>query len=102
RFGEPRHPAPFPTRRSSDLAFVNATSCKAKDALNSDMEILPISRDPSVTALLMCERKNSGSTIKRTRSAVARIVQDKIVFHLCIDRKSTRLNSSHVKFSYAV
>src|SRR5690349_24222950 len=47
-----------------------------------------------------------GSTRDRTHDLVVRIERDTnltAVSHLtCVDRKSTRLNSSHVEISYAV
>src|SRR5690606_41469525 len=72
----------FPTRRSSDLG--NAASLLA----------------PSLAKRLVSSKSSSGgfSAVSSSRkvATVSRRSADRV------DRKSTRLNSSHVKISYAV
>src|SRR5690606_41508685 len=78
----------FPTRRSSDLATKSKGDFPRRRDRNWDSAISPVSSRPSrPSTYSYCK---SG---KRTRSKrlPART-----------DRKSTRLNSSHVKSSYAV
>src|SRR5690606_41645455 len=69
----------FPTRRSSDL--------KAASLVSQFRENSCLTKDPSMPA---------------TPSAVLRATLPTKPSHTTIDRKSTRLNSSHVKISYAV
>src|SRR5690606_41647355 len=71
------HPPPpdlpsFPTRRSSDLSTPGALSSAAADPATS---LPPSSSEGAICSLMLRPRE---------------------------DRKSTRLNSSHVKISYAV
>src|SRR5436305_3455435 len=73
-----RHLHSFPTRRSSDPAEVPAAEDDA-----GDLETAPAEPAPFHAAILY----RGGS---RWRRSAAR------------DRKSTRLNSSHVRISYAV
>src|SRR5262245_36391919 len=90
---------PFPTRRSSDLLF-NVAAIGGKSPRNFDCR----SRLP----------RGSGA-VKSTRSSVVRLTfpaphhgRRKAVPHEIhrgarhVDRKSTRLNSSHLGISYAV
>src|SRR5690606_41942227 len=79
----PRAPPPFPTRRSSDLVAL-AHQCPRVHLVATDL-----SAEALEVARANAERHG---------------VLDRIEFvqgDLC-DRKSTRLNSSHVKISYAV
>src|SRR5690606_39800757 len=75
---------PFPTRRSSDL---EALATQVVNGISSRIEGLPqvvrdVLSDPDAAAKLL--------------SAGGEVVTQ------LLDRKSTRLNSSHVKISYAV
>src|SRR5690606_41690795 len=73
----------FPTRRSSDLSQRKAHSPKRRRAGQ------PVSESPCSAA--------TPPTPKQTgRLSIAKRFRDGL------DRKSTRLNSSHVKISYAV
>src|SRR5699024_12770217 len=71
----------FPTRRSSDLIFVSSSSLKG---ITIEGSIIPTLIDElPIIALMACFAQGT-TTIKDA------------------DRKSTRLNSSHVSNSYAV
>src|SRR5690606_41131666 len=96
------HRHPFPTRRSSDLK-PEAAATKANTAANTahvsltlngrktefdmpldgDTTVLEVARDRDIDAPFSC------------RDGVCGTCRAKL------DRKSTRLNSSHVKISYA-
>src|SRR5690606_40523807 len=75
RYGDPRHLHSFPTRRSSDL----------------DQIFTPriTTHDPHPVAV----KQNVGVFVSEGEPASEDVMED---------RKSTRLNSSHVKISYAV
>src|SRR5690606_41137617 len=84
---------PFPTRRSSDLRY---------DFHVVDLRILPRADHKADLARTECivRRPAHFFTIDQYRQPVAGHSQpDTVPF---ADRKSTRLNSSHVKISYAV
>src|SRR5690606_41568284 len=97
-----RNPHPFPTRRSSDLKYVLSTSLEHSDWQNT---LFLKSIDE------MINLKASGEGEIRVYGSAA-VVQALFKYELVdelrlltfpiIDRKSTRLNSSHVKISYAV
>src|SRR5690606_41355412 len=98
RSGHPLHLHPFPTRRSSDL-----------DKLNRDIRI-PIKVDrvnwgvsrrmDSISHCRFSRRRLSRVTKVSDGRTVSRARDFQIAS--TSDRKSTRLNSSHVKISYAV
>src|SRR5690606_40242772 len=79
--GGPRHLPAFPTRRSSDLILRGALLELGVKVVNDtffDTLLLETgTATPAIAVAAECERIN-------------------------LDRKSTRLNSSHVKISYAV
>src|SRR5207253_6491618 len=89
----PRRPRSFPTRRSSDLTGQNGADLRARFAIDNGQ---PMIRDLTV--------KKSGGQLTtlgknltpeyHVVSGIRRLGQE--------DRKSTRLNSSHVAISYAV
>src|SRR5690606_41592877 len=79
RLGTPRDLHSFPTRRSSDLSTSKATSgWRAATSVNRG------ARADTAIPGIRAEKNTAAGTRKRE------------------DRKSTRLNSSHVKISYAV
>src|SRR5690606_40958493 len=87
----------FPTRRSSDLTYADelvAVSCTGKG--EAFME--------AVTAGKLAAALEAGvpleEALRRALAGVARRGGDGGI--IAVDRKSTRLNSSHVKISYAV
>src|SRR5690606_40527932 len=88
RRGAPRTLHSFPTRRSSDLAPVEALEHYARIVGEpaGDVAIGP--------AAEIVERRGQVPVIERAERLDAGFEQ--------ADRKSTRLNSSHVKISYAV
>src|SRR5438034_7709924 len=82
----PPRSTPFPTRRSSDLKTNGIVRCvfnKRKD--NICMRMLKTSTDRSLSPGLLTE-ENENETNRM----------------FLLDRKSTRLNSSHTVISYAV
>src|SRR5690606_41631626 len=93
----PRSLHPFPTRRSSDLVLL----ARLRRELGTDRRIDIISgfRSPATNAML---RKRSGGVARRSKHMDGMAVDIRIPGVPLTDRKSTRLNSSHVKISYAV
>src|SRR5690606_41948126 len=90
--GRSAHPRPlhaFPTRRSSDLLMASAAILM----LPSVPFLSPTGHDrPEASSRCTCDSVVRAPIAPQlTRSAI-----------YCGDRKSTRLNSSHVKISYAV
>src|SRR5690606_39911357 len=96
--GSPAVPPSFPTRRSSDLTgLLLIASCTALVMRGlAGLADGIIARYPvDVVDNLQARRIH---TQARVFSRLAQVV----VFISGLDRKSTRLNSSHVKISYAV
>src|SRR5207249_10166685 len=86
----------FPTRRSSDLAstFPNRKSDSAVACL------CPISLESAVAS---SSSKRALTALPSWRNTSTKRLSAQFIPSLCpIDRKSTRLNSSHVSISYAV
>src|SRR5690606_41385066 len=100
-YPRPRHPPDlhsFPTRRSSDL-------------LQMDIKIDGLSREILEEALTQAKigrlhiLESMIATINTPRTTLSKFAPKIIMVKINpdkIDRKSTRLNSSHVKISYAV
>src|SRR5690606_41595243 len=85
----------FPTRRSSDLMLSTYCSSLSQSACSLSCCC------PSVSGSVFAkEERNSSLILPRNRS-LQRESTSLYSFN-CLDRKSTRLNSSHVKISYAV
>src|SRR5690606_41336879 len=82
----------FPTRRSSDLP-----SWLQRNRRDSGVAQLALGRRSSARACKASARCGSAATPSPCRSKAARRQSPQ-----GRDRKSTRLNSSHVKISYAV
>src|SRR5690606_41588089 len=96
-----RHLPPFPTRRSSDLARRDIEKMKMEwlDALERErQESLQSFRENLSRAVFAVAKQG----LKELANAdlEARIAE--VFVERLQDRKSTRLNSSHVKSSYAV
>src|SRR5690606_40806623 len=94
----PRRPAtptlpPFPTRRSSDLAL-------AGEGLQRERFLHLAGRDDAQLEQEVT-KEGTGGTHQRRGLCPPRRSAEGHSFP-CRDRKSTRLNSSHVKISYAV
>src|SRR5690606_42094066 len=89
----PRSLRPFPTRRSSDLASARALGAEA----------VIIERMDRVLARVASQTLSTFFTDLHRRHGVEILTGAEVAgFEDGGDRKSTRLNSSHVKISYAV
>src|SRR5690606_41582816 len=84
---------PFPTRRSSDLRQLQRPSDQRPVAL-----VVGMHRDGNVAEHRFGARRRDDEAF----AAVAGGITDRPQRAVLLDRKSTRLNSSHVKISYAV
>src|SRR5690606_41425615 len=96
---DPRHLPPFPTRRSSDLASIALDGRAARFRPSQESQAMDFDTRSRDTATA------SGSSAARPEASSGRI--GVLLLNLGTpdgteDRKSTRLNSSHVKISYAV
>src|SRR5690606_41069297 len=91
RYGGLRDLHAFPTRRSSDLTMWKSAAIRLRTPLEEGTEVFALGT-PSVWEERTALRFNVTQVL--ATSAVGSAAQ--------IDRKSTRLNSSHVKISYAV
>src|SRR5207253_9937585 len=90
----------FPTRRSSDLSLASLVSNRQSGKL-IDESLTSTSRVLPDTKLSELQR----STPAYTAQILARLpepIRQKFAAKMWQDRKSTRLNSSHVAISYAV
>src|SRR5690606_41822022 len=84
---------PFPTRRSSDLVRITHTSQPGDEA----PQLTSMNEQQLVEVLASF---NATHRLNAQREILRRGARGDVVRRL--DRKSTRLNSSHVKISYAV
>src|SRR5690606_41424829 len=91
------HPAQpsFPTRRSSDLASYTVATVDAKPARRNPQA-------PFTTSTLQQEASRKLGFAPAHTMRIAQRLYEGIDIGGETDRKSTRLNSSHVKISYAV
>src|SRR5207302_8670835 len=85
----------FPTRRSSDLSL-RRTRLWAGNRETLRKAFF------SRSSLLLYSLRTGRGRAARTEARLARTEFRHLVVHRFRDRKSTRLNSSHVKISYAV
>src|SRR5204862_7506529 len=92
------HPSPFPTRRSSDLHPLGPgrppPPAHPRRDLTEQPERTGMETADRILTLLRRESVVSGEALSATTDSRRSRVR--------IDRKSTRLNSSHVEISYAV
>src|SRR5690606_42023882 len=91
---------PFPTRRSSDLPRVFASDSYLAHwgddgGLGTARPDAPVTNVSWFAAAAYCEARGGRLPTEAEWELVARAGREE-------DRKSTRLNSSHVKISYAV
>src|SRR5690606_42019587 len=101
-FTRPRPPPAlhsFPTRRSSDLGHPARVVLDLAGAGKHQPAPEPALRVPPV---IIRETPLHGEAGRRGVHSPVLGVGDGAMRHTPIDRKSTRLNSSHVKISYAV
>src|SRR5690606_41296452 len=98
----PLGPHAFPTRRSSDLGVAHrAEGLTGKDQAVGRLPLVAGATEPrSQVCLLRGRRFEPRAFIAIAGSPVT--VGDGLIRPIKEDRKSTRLNSSHVKISYAV
>src|SRR5690606_40520430 len=84
----------FPTRRSSDLGAINAAKAFAR-GWTATISVNNNATGPIQTALNMLRDLDGRVATSTIRTVIETVRTSKA------DRKSTRLNSSHVKISYA-
>src|SRR5690606_42079728 len=82
----------FPTRRSSDLRISDDEETRSIGRLQLDASFSPVRRVAYVVEAARVEQ----------RTDLDKLIIDLQTNGTIEDRKSTRLNSSHVKISYAV
>src|SRR5699024_11724935 len=91
-------PAPFPTRRSSDLVAVQQVRDVGAEVLDDDLDLLADVRRVQVREPHDLPRRRL-----RVHEAIVIVGADASRdASLALDRKVTRLNSSHVSVSSAV
>src|SRR5690606_39911950 len=93
-----QYPDAFPTRRSSDLQIEMANIGLSVCASHCEYRPIKLITSMRTTDSLSEDESYFYSELKRLQYIVGEVTKDKYF----IDRKSTRLNSSHVKISYAV
>src|SRR5205085_4186087 len=86
----PRAPPSFPTRRSSDLGLLAGAAACDEATRRHDLP-----GNPAALMALMWHHATGG---KGRKDMVVLPYKDRLL----LDRKSTRLNSSHSQISYAV
>src|SRR5699024_12627007 len=102
RVPPPSRSHPFPTRRSSDLVGCFAIFVNFGGNLNATSQVqkegFTAKRSLQALCLLRGQGLQPRQTV-RTSNGDDAVVRE---INYCLDRKSTRLNSSHVSISYAV
>src|SRR5207253_11087474 len=92
----------FPTRRSSDLWFRRIPADAARSRSPDSRLVLASGARAGVGALPFGQASR-GSEIPRAAASLGQMAREpRRRVRRDIDRKSTRLNSSHVAISYAV
>src|SRR5439155_27313032 len=80
----------FPTRRSSDLSSIQKSFLDAYGVSATDQAVLRVLKMKALLAMFAQGRGQQRFHLEHAKHSLVR------------DRKSTRLNSSHVAISYAV
>src|SRR5690606_40850198 len=89
---------PVPTRRSSDLRLKDRTVATSEVA-GVEVGVDPGSKSAGLS-IFVTWQNSSGETLRKGIVSVEILHRGQLISKR--DRKSTRLNSSHVKISYAV
>src|SRR5690606_40340545 len=92
----------FPTRRSSDLVRRELAVDGVEQTVLGELGVEGEGVQARLQAVVDRERKRLADVEIELRRAARRQVIKKPTLIVDEDRKSTRLNSSHVKISYAV
>src|SRR5690606_42099004 len=92
----------FPTRRSSDLGLVFTTSIGTPltPANVRNQSFYPLLKKAGLPRIRFHDLRHTTATVLLSRGVHPRLVQELLGHSQIRDRKSTRLNSSHVKISY--
>src|SRR5437868_3815411 len=94
------HAAPsFPTRRSSDLT---SSACSSSGPTCTRRPARAFSRESSESSRKRLQARSIAASCASTEARAAESPSGSAVRSTTPDRKSTRLNSSHVSISYAV
>src|SRR5690606_40741908 len=91
-------PLSFPTRRSSDLTMMLADARDLRKVLQRTVEVVAEVMKTKAASIRLIDQENDELRIR----AVYNLSPEYLGKGPIRDRKSTRLNSSHVKISYAV
>src|SRR5690606_41638722 len=98
RHGDHRDPHSFPTRRSSDLSYAKPGDAGLDVMAREDAVVRAAGGRALIPTGIAFALPDGYAAFVQPRSGLAL----KHGITLLKDRKSTRLNSSHVKISYAV
>src|SRR5699024_12079903 len=91
----------FPTRRSSDL-LIRGVAGSGKTLILASRAKLLAKQHPDWKILILCYNISLASYIQLMIHHMIQEPDDLFDYDFSEDRKSTRLNSSHVSISYAV
>src|SRR5690606_39617948 len=92
----------FPTRRSSDLGGASAQGRRREWAGFTGLKPVAWGSQDPVDVVFVRKKSRSGTGFFRVWPFASAHRANVAVQAALVDRKSTRLNSSHVKISYAV
>src|SRR5690606_41953954 len=101
-YGDPHDLPSFPTRRSSDLEKLADLQAQARVYAETTAVELQQARGSDAIADLVARKLSAGARNHPGMSMALIPIGPRPTFSGLQDRKSTRLNSSHVKISYAV